>query len=132
MSLHAQVQRFQPSQRQERIERAGDCAHGILQKRRDARLTPLRASTSNAANDVGVSVQVLGRGVHHHVETELQRPLQVRAGEGVVGHGDEAVLPGESGDAAKSTIFSSGLEGVSTQIMRVLGRSAACKLSRVR
>ena len=36
--------------------------------------------------EVGMTVDELGHGVKHHVGTQLQWPLQVGAGEGIVHH----------------------------------------------
>ena len=46
-------------------------------------------TTADAADHVGVAVQVLRRRVHDDVEAELERPLDVGAGEGVVGDRDQ-------------------------------------------
>jgi hypothetical protein len=58
----------------------------------------LRAHHGDAADDVRVAVQVLGGRVHHDVEAVFQRALDQRAGEGVVGHGDDAPFAADLGD----------------------------------
>jgi hypothetical protein len=81
----------------------------------------LRAHHGDAADDVGVAVQVLGGRVHHDVEAVFQRALDQRAGEGVVGHGDDAAFAADAAIARKSASFSMGLVGVSTHTIRVSG-----------
>src|SRR5690606_21765573 len=44
------------------------------------------------------AVEVLGGRVHDDVGTVLERALQHRRGEGVVGHDQQAVLPGDRAD----------------------------------
>ena len=61
--------------------------------------------------------------MHHHVEAVLQRALDIGTGERVVAHGHGAALRPISATAARSTSFSIGLVGVSTQISFVSGRS---------
>ena len=77
----------------------GSCRTGRRSRRpRSAGRRAARASSvvvaddGDAADHVGVAVQVLGRRVHDDVEAELQRPLDVGAGEGVVGDRDQAAL----------------------------------------
>ena len=50
-----------------------------------AQLAAFVADHGDAADHVGMAVEVLGRRVHDDVEAELERPLHVGAGEGVVG-----------------------------------------------
>jgi hypothetical protein len=45
-----------------------------------------------------MAVEILGGGVHDHVEAMLERPLHPRAGEGVVGDGDDSMPLGQHAD----------------------------------
>ena len=55
-------------------------------------LALVAADDRDAADHVGVAVQILGGRVHDDVEAQFERTLHERAGEGVVGHRDQAVL----------------------------------------
>ena len=96
VTLHAERQRLQAAQREEAVERT-------LRRRRprSAGTRAARASSgcsptiANAADHVGVAVQILGRRMHDDVEAELERPLHVGAGEGVVGDRDDAAPAGD-------------------------------------
>ncbi len=108
-------ERLQAAQRQEAIERAGHGAHGVLQEAQplgERRVSP-RRRPRHAADHVGMAVEILGRRVQHEVEAQLQRPLDARAGEGVVGGRDDAVraarsprrVPGRPASAADWSAF---------------------------
>ena len=122
---HAQRQRLEPAQRQEAVEGPADGADRVLQEA-DA-LAELRvADDGDAADHVRVAVQELGRRVHDDVRAELERALYPGRREGVVhDHQDAAAARRPATTAAMSTSFSSGLVGVSIQIMRVFGPIAA-------
>ena len=64
-------------------------------------LALLVADDRDAADHVGVAVEVLGRRVHDDVEAELERALHPGAREGVVGHGDEAARRARSAAIAR-------------------------------
>jgi hypothetical protein len=55
----------------------------------------------HAADDIAVAAEVLGRAVHDQVAAQLQRPLQVRAGEGVVAKRQDGALAADGGDRAQ-------------------------------
>ncbi|MNI46815.1 hypothetical protein D3C73_1012990 [compost metagenome] len=55
----------------------------------------------DAADHVGVTVEVFGGRVQHDVEAKLQRALDPRAGEGVVGHADDAAGAAGAGDGGE-------------------------------
>ena len=81
---HPQRQRLGAAQDQPRVERARG-----WRPRRSARTAATAASSSRvattiAADAVAVSVQVFGRAVGHEIGAKLDRPLNRRAGEGVV------------------------------------------------
>ena len=91
------------------------------------------ADHRDAADHVGVAVQVLGRRVHDDVEAQLERPLHPRARERVVGDRERCRARGRSRRcAARSASFSSGLVGVSTHTIFVSGRIAARNVVEVR
>ncbi len=84
------------------------------------------ADHRHAADHVGMAVEIFGGRMHHDVEAEFQRPLDIRAGEGVVGDGQHVALARDRRRCvARSISFSSGLVGVSTQIILVFGRDRA-------
>ena len=91
---HAQRQRLQAAQREEAVERAADRADGVLQE--PDLLGELRVRRHrDAADHVGVAVQILGRRVHDDVGAELERPLHPRARERVVDDREDAALARE-------------------------------------
>ena len=72
-----------PTQHQPRVPGAGDGAHGVLQEA-DARVEVVVGREQDAADDVGVAVEVLGEAVDDDVSAELDGALKVRRREGVV------------------------------------------------
>ena len=125
--LHAQRQRLHAAQREEAVERARRSRRprsaGSPAARAAASWRASRADDGDAADHVGVAVQVLGGRVHDDVEAELERPLHAGAGEGVVGHARGCRARGRSRRSrAGRPACSSGLVGVSTQTMLRLGR----------
>src|SRR3546814_11874485 len=56
------------------------------------------ADHHDPAHHVGMPVQVLGGGVHDHVDAVLQRALHPGRGEGVVGDGENAAGLGDLRD----------------------------------
>ncbi len=101
MALHAQRQGLHPAQGQECVERPGNRAHGVLQEAQALGQFRVLADHRNAADYIGVAVEVLGGGVHHDVETQLQRALDPGAGEGVVGHAEDAPGLADAGDGTE-------------------------------
>ena len=96
MLRHPQRQRLGAAQHQPRVERAEDRARGVLHEPQPLDVLVARGD-DHAADAVAVAVQVLGRAVHDQVGAELDRPLDVRAGEGVVDDQPRAVPMGELG-----------------------------------
>ena len=93
---HAQVQRLQAAQREKTVERPGDGADRVLQEgHRFGQLR--RAGDDDAADDVGMAVEVLGGRMQHQVRAVLQRTLQHGRAESVVHHQDQPVLAREGG-----------------------------------
>ena len=86
VGAHAHGQRLQAPQRQVAIHRTGDGARPIRQE--SQRLDPFRvARDDGAADQVGVTAEVLREAVDHGVGPEFQRALERRRREGVVDHG---------------------------------------------
>ena len=55
------------------------------------------ADHQHAVDDVGMPVQVLGARMHDQVEAEIQRPLQIRCGKGIVGRAQHAAAARDGG-----------------------------------
>ena len=124
VALHADGQRLGAAQHQPRVHRPQDGALGVLHE-----LQPLGVLVAHAHHDaahaVAVAVQELGGAVQHEVGAELDRPLRVGAGERVVHHHGDAAVVGHRDTAARSVMRSTGLVGVSTKSIFVLGLKAA-------
>ena len=88
----ADGQGLHAAQGQEAVEGAGDGADRVLQEGQALDQVLILAHRHAAADDVGMAVQILGGGVHDDIDAELQRPLAVGAGEGVVGRGEHGAL----------------------------------------
>ena len=84
---HAHRERLQPTQDEPGVERPGHRAQRVLE---EAELLgqPVVGCGREAADEVGMAAQILGRRVHDQVGAELKRPLQRRRREGVVDHED--------------------------------------------
>ena len=83
MLAHAQVQRLEPFQQHPGIERAERGA-GVLEVRLQHVCVQRPVAQDRAAEAAALPVDVLGRGVHHQIGAELERPLQDRRREHVV------------------------------------------------
>ena len=81
--LHAQVERPQPAQHEEAVERTGDGAHRVLEEAQPLGDGLVRGD-GHAQDRVRVAGEVLRRGVEDDVGAVLQRPLERRGREGVV------------------------------------------------
>ena len=84
---HAHRERLNAAQREVRIERSHDTANGILHK---AQLLSKRfiADNQRAANRVAVAAEILGGGMHHHIDAQFERPLQQWSCKGVIANRD--------------------------------------------
>ena len=98
MAFHTQMQCLQSTHREERIKRAEDAAHGVVQIRESFGEFPLFACDDHAPDHVGVTIQVFGHRMHNQVETVIQRALHVRRSKGVVCDGDQCMLFRDRGD----------------------------------
>jgi hypothetical protein len=57
-----------------------------------------RVADEHTADDIAVAAEVFGRRMHDQVAAELQRQLQERRRERVVGERQDAALPADGGD----------------------------------
>ena len=132
---HPVRQRVDAAQRQPAIERRGHRAAIMLRAPRALEQVIVVPRDQRAADHVAVAADVLRGGVRHHVDAAVERPLQDRRRERAVADRDR-VRPGprarSAAIAARSVIFISGFDGVSTQTSRVFGRIAARTSSRLR
>ena len=55
----------------------------------------LSPTTRDAADHVGMAVEIFRRRMHDDVDAEFQRPLEIGAAEGVVGDREQALAPGQ-------------------------------------
>ena len=129
--LHAQVQRPEPPQDEEAVERPRDGAHRVLEEPQPLGDRVVRGD-GHADDRVGVAGEVLGRRVEHDVGADRQRPLQRRRRERVVDDDQRptAALRRPAARrrprrAAMSTTFNCGFDGVSNQTSRVRSVSAS-------
>ena len=96
MPLHAQRERLDSAQGEERIEGTRHAAHRVLQVG-DALLESLVVPHDRSSADgIGVPVQVLRGRVHHDVEAVLERTLDEGRRKGVVAHREQPVLAGDA------------------------------------
>ena len=98
--LDAQAQGFEPLQQHPGVERAHRRA-GHPQEILEIFLDELSARANHAAKAAPLAVDVLRRGIDHHVRAQPQRLLQHGRGEYVVHHEERARLLGDSGGACQ-------------------------------
>src|SRR5437773_3065982 len=95
MPLHAQRERLETAQREKAVERADDATDGVLQiseTLRERRAARFAADHDDAADDVRMTVEIFGRGVHDDIETEFQGTLYPGARKSTVGDRDQLLL----------------------------------------
>ena len=125
VALHAHRERLQAAQREEAVERRRNPAERVLEEAQPLAHRAI-ARADEAADDVGVAADVLGRRVHDDVGAQLERLLQVRARERVVDDQQRRRRRARRRRSrAMSSTFSSGFVGVSIQTMA--GRSVAMR-----
>jgi hypothetical protein len=78
MALHSERQRFQTAQHKKTVERAGDCADRVLQECNLIGEFLVVAGYDYSAYQIGMTVQILCRRMHHDVESGLNRALNPR------------------------------------------------------
>src|ERR1051326_625447 len=88
MPLHPKRQGLQSTEREKAGERPRDRAPGVLQKRDLIAELLVFPDDNDAANHVGMAVEIFRRGMNDHVEPELDRTLHPGTGKGVVGNAD--------------------------------------------
>ena len=92
MPLHAQRQRLEAAQRQKGIERPLDRADRVLQERQPLAQLVVAADHRDAADHVGMAVEIFRGRMHDQIEAVFERTLHIRARKRVVGGGQHAVL----------------------------------------
>src|SRR5690606_32265855 len=95
--LHAQGEGLEAAQGEVRVVRAGDRADGVLQEG-EALVDGRVAGDHGAADDVGVTADVLGGAVHDDVGAEVERALEGGREEGVVDREQHAASPAQRRD----------------------------------
>ena len=83
MALHAQGERFQTAEHKKAIERALDRADGILQEPHSIPEFFVVSDNRNAADYVGMTVQILRRRMNDNVEAKFDWSLDPWRSEGV-------------------------------------------------
>ena len=78
---------LRPRSARKRIERPLDGADGVLQEREPLAQLGVVADDRDAADHVGMAVEIFRGRVHDEVEAEFERALHIGAREGVVGGG---------------------------------------------
>ena len=101
MALHPQRQGTDAAQRQEAAERVKHAAYRILQIAKLFREPGVIANHRQAGDDIGMAVEVLGRGVHHNIKPMLQRAMDRRRSKGVIGDADQVMAARDGGDGAE-------------------------------
>ena len=91
---HAERQGLDPAERQPAVHRPRHPPGRVLNEAQPLGQVVPRGD-QQAAHHVAVAVQVLGRRVEHDVGPVLERPLEIRGGEGVVHHVQVPVRLGE-------------------------------------
>ena len=94
VGLHARAERLDASQHQPGVEwRAGDAQR--IDDIGDPLGMRLVSRDDAAPDDVRMAVEVLRRRMHDHVDSELERPLQIGGQKRVVGNRDDARFTGD-------------------------------------
>ena len=122
--LHADRQRLGAAQHQPRVHRSEDGALGVLHESQPLDVIVAHGH-HDAADAVAVTVEKLGGAVDDEVGAELDRTLDVGAGERVVDDHEGLVCVSDVARRRKSVIRRTGLVGVSRNSIFVAGRMAA-------
>ena len=96
MAVHPHAEGLDTPQRQPGVERSGNAAGRVLVKL--DRLELFASADHGAADQVGVTAQVLRRGVDDEVRAQRQRLLKIRRGERAVHREDRPVPVRQLGD----------------------------------
>ncbi len=92
MTFHPQGERLQAPQNEKTVEGSGDGADRILQKPHSIGKFLGISDHCDSTDQVRMAVQIFGRRMDDDIETEFDRPLDPRRGEGVVGDRNNFVL----------------------------------------
>jgi hypothetical protein len=98
MPLHPQRERLQAAHCEKAVERPRDRANRILQKRNLIAELLVLPHDDDAADHVGVAVQIFCRGMNHHIESKFDRPLNPWAGKSIIGNRDGIVRARDLGN----------------------------------
>src|SRR5690606_7836012 len=96
--LHAQVQRLQAAQGEEGVEGTLHATGGVLKEGHLFGQLRVVADHGDSTDDVGVTVEVLGRRVQDDIGAKCQRTLDDGGAESVVDHHQQAAAAGDRGD----------------------------------
>ena len=83
MRFHSQMKRLGPPECEPAVPWGGYCAYRVLEEPKTG-MEILVGEDCQASDHIGVTVEVLGGGMKDDVGTQLERPLVVRRGEGIV------------------------------------------------
>ena len=92
MTLHSQRERFQTAQHKKTVERALNGADRVLQEPHPIAELFVVPDDRDAADHIGVSIQIFRRRMNRDVETELERPLDPRRRKRVVRYRKDLLL----------------------------------------
>ena len=125
MTCHAQMQRLQAAQREEAVEGTEHAANRVLQERKALGEISILADDDRPADHVRMAIQVFRDRARHDVEAGIERPLIHGVANVLSATARSPRVRAMSATMERSTSFSSGLLGDSTQIIFVFGRIAA-------
>ena len=92
------MQGLEPAHREKRVERACDRADRVVQERHLLGEFMVVACDDDAADHVGMTVEVLGRRMQDEIRAVFERPLQHRRTKRIVDDEDQAMLAREGAD----------------------------------
>ena len=95
VSVHAHVQCLRAAQHEEAVHRTGRATDRVLKVRE--LFAQRGVAADRAADDVGVSADVLGRGVNDQIDAQREGLLEVRHRERVVAHAEHVVFLADLG-----------------------------------
>src|SRR5205809_3086500 len=91
MPLHSQRKRLQSAEREKTIEWPGYRTDRILEKCNLITELLVFSHDNDAANHIGMAIEIFRRGMNDHIESEFERPLDPGSGESVIGDRDRIV-----------------------------------------
>lgn len=105
-----QVQGLQTTVSEPAVEGRGNGTNGVLEES-EALLQGLRVESGDTHQHIGVTVDVLGDGVHDDIGTMGERVLNIGTHEGVIDNNQDAMAVGDVGDSADVHQAQSGVGG---------------------